>query len=103
MDHVVLFPRRQGEQVEEAVILLVIEDCGRSGGDEEESHEDENDRNGFDRVGVERGDQHEYQERFQLFLQQQQVFYPEASHSRSPSIIISIIWSIVGFSTITLG
>ena len=91
LDHVILFARRQGEQIEETVIFLVIENRRGRGRDEKESHEYENDRNRFDCVGVERGNHHKHQERFQLFLQQQQVFYLESSHSRSPSIIISII------------
>ena len=55
LDHVVLFARRQGEQIEETVIFLVIEDRRCRGRDEEECHHNKYDRNGFDRVGVERG------------------------------------------------
>ena len=41
LDHVILFPRRQGEQIEETVIFLVIEDRGCRGRDEKECHENE--------------------------------------------------------------
>ena len=85
------------------MVFLVIKDRRRGRRDEEERHHYKYHRNGFDCVGVESRDQHEHKQCFQLFLQQQQIFYPEAFHSLSPSIIINIIWSIVGFSTITFG
>ena len=64
LDHVILFARRQGEQIEETVIFLVIEDRRGRGRDEEKRHHNKYHRHGFDRVGVERGDQYEHQERF---------------------------------------
>ena len=69
LDHVILFARRQGEQIEEAVVFLVIKDRRRGRRDEEERHHYKYHRNGFDRVGVESRDQHEHKQCFQLLLQ----------------------------------
>ena len=64
LDHVILLAYRQGEQIEEAVVFLVIENRRRGRRDEEERHHNKYHRNGFDRVGVERRDQHKHQQCF---------------------------------------
>ena len=69
LDHVILLAYRQGEQIEEAVVFLVIENRRRGRRDEKERHHYKYQRNGFDRVGVESRDQHEHKQCFQLLLQ----------------------------------
>ena len=64
LDHVILLAYRQGEQIEEAVVFLIIENRRRGRRYEEKRHHNKYHRNRFDRVGVERGDQYEHQERF---------------------------------------